>query len=182
MNAHMLQLPLPSPFAIAVAIAVAVTITSTPSPSLVCPLRVLIVVSSGGQCHHYRRWCRHCCHGIITYCTIFVKSALKTSDKKSTNGDHHAMLKVIQHGVTIAKFRSDHSRRLQINQKIVTMEEGDYWVVNKRASLCSPSVCLFLSFEGFEKLGLPPKKTKMVPTLGPDPLVIKSGCPESTIS
>jgi hypothetical protein len=38
------------------------------------------------------------------YRTIFVKSALKTSDKKATNGDHHAMLKVIQHGVTIAKF------------------------------------------------------------------------------
>jgi hypothetical protein len=104
MNAHTSQLPLPSPFAIAVAIAVAVTIASTPSPSLVCPLCVLIVVSSGGQCHRYRRWCHHRCHGIITYRSIFVNSALKTSDKKATNGDHHAMLKVIQHGVTIAKF------------------------------------------------------------------------------
>jgi hypothetical protein len=36
--------------------------------------------------------------------TIFVNSALKTSDKKATNGNHHAMLKVIQHGVTIAIF------------------------------------------------------------------------------
>jgi hypothetical protein len=57
---------------------------------------------------------------------FFVKSTPKTSDKKATNGDHHAMLKVIQHGLTIAEFRSDHSRWLQINQKIATMEEGDY--------------------------------------------------------
>jgi hypothetical protein len=36
--------------------------------------------------------------------TIFVNSALKTSDKKATNGDCHAMLKVVQHGMTIAEF------------------------------------------------------------------------------
>ncbi len=36
--------------------------------------------------------------------TIFVKSTPKTSDKKATNGNHHTMLKVIQHGVMIAKF------------------------------------------------------------------------------
>jgi hypothetical protein len=35
---------------------------------------------------------------------FFVNSTSKTSDKKATNGDRHAMLKVIQHGVTIAKF------------------------------------------------------------------------------
>jgi hypothetical protein len=35
---------------------------------------------------------------------FFVKSTPKTSDKKATNGDHHAMLKAIQHGMTIAKF------------------------------------------------------------------------------
>jgi hypothetical protein len=35
--------------------------------------------------------------------TIFVNSAPKTSDKKATNGDGHAMSKVIQHGVTIAE-------------------------------------------------------------------------------
>jgi hypothetical protein len=35
---------------------------------------------------------------------LFVNSTPKTSDKKATNGNHHAMLKVIQHGVTIAKF------------------------------------------------------------------------------
>jgi hypothetical protein len=55
-----------------------------------------------------------------------VNSTPKTSDKKATNGNRHAMLKVIQHGVTIAEFQSDHSRWLQINQKIATMEEGDY--------------------------------------------------------
>ncbi len=55
------------------------------------------------------------------YCIFFVKSTPKTSDNKATNGDRHAMLKVIQHGVMIAKFCSDHSRRLQINQKIATM-------------------------------------------------------------
>jgi hypothetical protein len=58
--------------------------------------------------------------------TIFVKSTPKTSDKKATNGDCHTMLKVIQHGMTIGKFQSDHSQRLQINQKMTTMEEGDY--------------------------------------------------------
>jgi hypothetical protein len=36
--------------------------------------------------------------------TIFVNSAPKTSDKKATNGNRHAMLNVIQHGVMIAKF------------------------------------------------------------------------------
>jgi hypothetical protein len=36
---------------------------------------------------------------------FFVNSTPKNSDKKkATNGDHHAMLKVIQHGMTIAKF------------------------------------------------------------------------------
>jgi hypothetical protein len=45
----------------------------------------------------------------VLLCTIFVNSTLKTSDKKATNGDHHAMLKVIQqaviqHGVMMAKF------------------------------------------------------------------------------
>jgi hypothetical protein len=50
----------------------------------------------------------------------------KTSDNKATNGNHEAMLKVIQHVVTIAEFRSNHSWQLQINQKIVNMEEGDY--------------------------------------------------------
>jgi hypothetical protein len=41
-----------------------------------------------------------------------VNSALKTSDKKATNGDHQAMLKVIQCGLTITEFRSDLSRQL----------------------------------------------------------------------
>jgi hypothetical protein len=157
MNAHMLQLPLLSPFAIAVAIAVAVTIASTPSPSLVCPLRVLIVVSSGGQCHRYQRWCRHCCHGIITYCTIFVKSALKTSDKKSTNGDHHAMLKVIQHGVTIAKFRSDHSRRLQINQKIAPWRRAIIELSIKQPFFFH-HLSIFSDFVGLPKIRSPTKK------------------------
>jgi hypothetical protein len=40
----------------------------------------------------------------VLLCTIFVNSALKISDKKTTNGNCQAMLKVIQHGVTIAKF------------------------------------------------------------------------------
>jgi hypothetical protein len=57
---------------------------------------------------------------------FLVNSTLKTSDKKATNGNHHAMLKVIQHGMTIAEYLSDHSQRLQINQKIATMEEGNY--------------------------------------------------------
>jgi hypothetical protein len=57
---------------------------------------------------------------------ILVNSMLKTCDKKATNGNRHAMLKVIQHGITIAKFQSDQSRQLQINQKIAAMEEGDY--------------------------------------------------------
>jgi hypothetical protein len=35
---------------------------------------------------------------------LFVNSTPKTSDKKATNGDCHAMLKVIQHGMTIPKF------------------------------------------------------------------------------
>jgi hypothetical protein len=35
---------------------------------------------------------------------VFVNSTPKTSDKKATNGDCHAMLKVIQHGMTITKF------------------------------------------------------------------------------
>jgi hypothetical protein len=66
-------LPLPSPFAIAVTMAVAITITITvtialtPSPSLVCPICVLIVVSSGGQCHRYQQWCPRHCHGIIVH-------------------------------------------------------------------------------------------------------------------
>jgi hypothetical protein len=29
---------------------------------------------------------------------------LQTATKKTANGDHHAMLKVIQRGVTIAKY------------------------------------------------------------------------------
>jgi hypothetical protein len=86
----------------------------------------LIVVSSGGQSHCYQQWRRCHCHGIITYSTIFVNSVPKTSYKKATNGDCHAMLKVIQHGVTNTKFWSDQSWQLQINQKIETMEAGDY--------------------------------------------------------
>jgi hypothetical protein len=35
---------------------------------------------------------------------FFVNSTPKTSDKRATNGNRHTMLKVIQHGVTIAKF------------------------------------------------------------------------------
>jgi hypothetical protein len=77
--------------------------------------------------------------------------------QKATNGDCHTMLKVIQHGMMIAEFQLDHSRKLQIIHKIAAIEESDYWVVNNRASLCSPPVCFFLSFEGFKKLGLPPK-------------------------
>jgi hypothetical protein len=35
---------------------------------------------------------------------IFVNSTPKTSDKKATNGNCQATLKVIQRGVTIAKY------------------------------------------------------------------------------
>jgi hypothetical protein len=42
------------------------------------------------------------CKKYVPY--FFVNSTPKTSDRKATNGDRHAMLKVIQHWVTIAKF------------------------------------------------------------------------------
>ncbi len=35
---------------------------------------------------------------------FFVMSTQNTADKKTTNGDCHAMLKVKQRGVTIAKY------------------------------------------------------------------------------
>jgi hypothetical protein len=56
--------------------------------------------------------------------TIFVKSTPKTIDKKATNGDRNGTLKMIQRAVTIAEFRLDHARRMQIIHKIATMEEG----------------------------------------------------------
>jgi hypothetical protein len=40
----------------------------------------------------------------VLFLYFFVNSVLKTSDKKATNGNCHAMLKVIQDGVMIAKF------------------------------------------------------------------------------
>jgi hypothetical protein len=35
---------------------------------------------------------------------FFVMSTQNTTDKKTTNGNRHAMLKVIQHGVTITQY------------------------------------------------------------------------------
>jgi hypothetical protein len=68
-----LPLPLPLPFTIAVAVAIAVTIAVAiaithaliPISPLVRPLRLLIVVLSGGQSHRYQQWChchRHGCY------------------------------------------------------------------------------------------------------------------------
>jgi hypothetical protein len=102
------QLPLPLPFTIAVAISVAVTIAvavaiiSTPSllmfPHFVCWLLFQegdkAVATNDGDVI------------IVTVLlhTTFVKSTPKTSDKKAKNGDHHDMLKVIQHAMRIAEF------------------------------------------------------------------------------
>jgi hypothetical protein len=36
--------------------------------------------------------------------TIFSSTSQNSMTKKTTKGDRHAMLKVIQHGVTIAKY------------------------------------------------------------------------------
>jgi hypothetical protein len=73
---------------------------------------------------------------------FFLSEASATTRTK--NGDHHAMLKVIQHGVTIAIFWSGQPAWLEIAIKMATIREGDYRVVKKRASFCLRSVCLFV--------------------------------------
>jgi hypothetical protein len=64
----------------------------------------LIVIFTGGRsegddfCHHCHRWLTHA--PIIMHFAVFSQ----TATKKTANGDRHAMLKMIQHGVTIAKY------------------------------------------------------------------------------
>ncbi len=41
---------------------------------------------------------------LLWYRRILILSTSPSMTKKTTKGDRHAMLKVIQHGVTIAKY------------------------------------------------------------------------------
>jgi hypothetical protein len=60
--------------------------------------------------------------------------------------------------VTIANFTIDRPGPLEINRKIATMGGSDSHRGEKRASLCSASVCFFGVFCALEKVGLPPEK------------------------
>jgi hypothetical protein len=111
--------------AIAITIAVAISITLTPSPLLLAPFVCWLLFRAADKAIATDDGVVVVVVTVLLH-TIFVKSTPRTSDKKATNGDRHSTLKVIQHAVTIAEFWSDHSQRLQIVHKIVTMEEGDY--------------------------------------------------------
>jgi hypothetical protein len=50
---------------------------------------------------------------------------LQTATKKIANGNHHAMLKVIQHGMTIAKYWSGCPAWMGINNKIASVGGDD---------------------------------------------------------
>jgi hypothetical protein len=73
--------------------------------------------------------------------------------------------------VTIADLMIDQPALLEINRKIVTMGRGNYHRVKKMASLCSSSVCFFLFFRSYKKLGLPHKKNNWQEDYVPDPLL-----------
>jgi hypothetical protein len=51
---------------------------------------------------------------------------LQTATKKTAHGDRYAMLKVIQHGVTIAKYLLCCPAWLGINDKIASIGGDDY--------------------------------------------------------
>jgi hypothetical protein len=82
---------------------------------------------------------------------------LGTATKKTVNGNRHAMLKVIQHGVTITKYWSGCPVWLGIDDKIANVGGDDYWVVKKTASLCSSSVYFFV-FQEPQKFRHPTRK------------------------
>ena len=95
------------------------------------------------------------------YSNFSLFYALATAaTKKTTIGDRQCTYYLIVRAVTIADFTIDRPALLEINRKIATMGGGDYHLVEKRASLCSASVCFL------ESRGAPEKKTH------------KSGAPE----
>jgi hypothetical protein len=55
------------------------------------------------------------------FCCVFANSY-----KKTANGDRYAMLKVIQHGVMIAKYGSGRPAWLGIDDKIASIGRDDY--------------------------------------------------------
>ena len=81
------------------------------------------------------------------------------------------MLKAIRHALMIANSTIDRPGPLEINRKIATMGGAILILVEKRASLCSVSVCFFSVFCALEKVVSRPKKTFLAGRLGPDPLL-----------
>jgi hypothetical protein len=61
--------------------------------------------------------------------------------KKQQNGNRQGMSKAIRHALTIANSTIDRPGPLEINRKIATMGGAILILVEKRASLCSASVC-----------------------------------------
>jgi len=85
------------------------------------------------------------------YSNFSLFYALATAaTKKTTIGDRQCTYYLIVRAVTIADFTIDRPALLEINRKIATMGGGDYHLVEKRASLCSASVC-FLGVFGASK-------------------------------
>ena len=80
------------------------------------------------------------------------------------------MLKAIRHALMIANSTIDRPGPLEINRKIATMGGAILILVEKRASLCSASVCFLGVFCASEKVVSRPKKTFLAGRLGPDPL------------
>jgi hypothetical protein len=72
----------------------------------------------------------------------------------------------------IANFTIDQPGPLEINWKIATMGGSDSHRREKRASLCSASVCFLVVFCALEKVGLPPEKKLLAGRLVLDPLTI----------
>jgi hypothetical protein len=74
----------------------------------------------------------------IYYGRIFSSMLSQNSmTKKTTKGDRHAMLKVIQHGVTIAKFWHHQPSRLGRDRKFATMGECKFHDVKKEVAIAS---------------------------------------------
>jgi hypothetical protein len=80
------------------------------------------------------------------------------------------MSKAIRHALTIANFTIDRPAPLEINRKIAT-GGSDSHRAEKRASLCSASVCLLGVFCASEKVGLPPEKNLLAGRLELDPIL-----------
>jgi hypothetical protein len=79
------------------------------------------------------------------------------------------MSKAIRHALMIANFTIDRPGPLEINRKIATMGGAILILVEKRASLCSSSVCFLGVFCASEKVVSRPKKTFWREDLGRTP-------------